>query len=126
MVSSAERLLQRGTWALVAMWLLGLVSTLYLYVQPLLFIELLHPGSCSDDFRDCFVMSTYGPDPRAFGRAAPLLVGSLVLPLLWHRRALERLCRHTRAVIDPGRPGCFREAPGTVLRPAIPELAARA
>src|SRR6185437_16848669 len=96
--SAAERLIQRGTWALLAMWSLGLVSTLYLYVQPFLFAEMMHqdPGR--------LVWSEDGPDPRAFVRAAPLLVASLVLPITWHRRALARLCRHTRAVIDPDQP----------------------
>jgi hypothetical protein len=118
--SAAERLLQRGTWALLAMWALGLVSTLYLYVQPFFVAEVIRMGP------DRLVWAEHGPDPRAFLRAAPLLVASLVLPIAWHRRALARLCRHTRAVVDPSQPGRYREAPGTVLRPAIPELAARA
>jgi hypothetical protein len=102
------------------MWSLGLVSTLYLYVQPFFFAEAIHLHP------DRLVWSECGPDPRAFVRAAPLLVASLVLPITWHRRALARLCRHTRAMIDPSQPGRYREAPRTVLRPALPELAARA
>jgi hypothetical protein len=125
---SAERVLQRGTWALLSMWLLGLVSTLYLYVQPFLLVVVHAPGSCPDTLqpRVCAEWSTYGPDPHAFALAAPLLIGSLVLPLAWHRRALSRLSRHARPALDPGRPGHYRAAPGTVLGLAVPELAARA
>src|SRR6185437_1193906 len=120
MASSAERILQRGTWALLAMWSLGLVSTSYLYVQPFIAAEVVRqsPG--------LVVLADDGPDPRSFLRAAPLFVASLVLPIAWHRRALERLFRHTRAVMDSSRPGRYRDAPGALLRPAIPELAARA
>jgi hypothetical protein len=122
--AAADRLLRRGLWALLAMWILGLVSTLYLYVQPFLYVEIMgFRPPCAGIYP---VWSTDGPRVVAFVRAAPLLIGGLVLPLVWHRRALARLSRHTRAVLDPGRPGRYREPPGTLLRPAVPELAARA
>jgi hypothetical protein len=122
--AAADRLLRRGIWALLAMWILGLVSTLNLYAEPFVYAEIMdlrHP--CAGLY---LVWSTDGPYVGAFVRAAPLLIGGLVLPLVWHRRALARLSRHTRAVLDPGRPGRYREPPGTLLRPAVPELAARA
>jgi hypothetical protein len=107
------------------MWLLGLVMPLYLYVQPFLVGELVGPAWCPYDFGACFDSSTHGPHPHAVVLAVPLLLGGLLMPIAWHRRSLARLCRHTRAVVDPGQPGRYREAPGTVLRAAIPELAAR-
>jgi hypothetical protein len=107
------------------MWLLGLLSPLYLIAQPLLHAKVLTPGRCPSG-QVCFEWSTYGPDPWSFVRAAPLLIASLVLPLVWHRRSLARLALHTRAEPDPARSGRYRDAPGTLWVPVRPERFARA
>jgi hypothetical protein len=126
--AAADRLLRWGTWALLSMWLLGLLSPFLIYVLPLIYEEVLKPGVCPPIAGGsvCYGWCTCGPDLRAFVRAAPLLIASLVLPLVWHRRSLARLARHTRAEPDPTQPGRYRDAPGTVLLPVSPERFARA
>lgn len=111
----------RALVPLWVMWLVGLVSPLYFYVLP--FFHVLIFGR---EDAPWFEWSRGGTHPSAYPIVGLCAIASVVVPTVWHHRALARLRRRTTTVPDPWQPGSYRGAPGTLTELRHPELAARA
>ncbi|MDI3286279.1 hypothetical protein [Polyangium sp. 15x6] len=96
------------------MWLLALVSPVYIYALPFLHARWWRLDSCPPSHVPCFEWSDGGPELRLCAVAAVLAMASVLLPVVWHRRSLARLrCRAAGG-------------PGTLLPFSSPASAARA
>jgi hypothetical protein len=121
----------KALWAMRVTWGVVLVVSVSFLALPLAWglvigHEHLASGGFNNSVGPSGIWCTGEVAPRtSYLRAALLVLASIVVPAVVHRRSLRRLRRRGRQEIDPTQPTAYRMPPGTRARLADPEGARR-